>query len=223
VGNIHFKDGERYLEQAAAAIILTGGARPYYFEDGEREVDFFDLKGDVEDALDALGVSGTLFSPSHLHSFHPGQQARMLKGSSMLGSLGQVHPKHLTPLGIEQPVFFAEFSLSALMEVRPESIEVSPPPIFPGSQRDWTVTLENSAPVGALLKAAKELESPLVENVRLRALYQSKKLGSDRKNVTLRFFYRNREKTVSFEEVEAEHKRITLEVAKKLGDRVVLS
>ncbi|NGX45325.1 MAG: Phenylalanine--tRNA ligase beta subunit [Chlamydiae bacterium] len=222
VGKIHMKDGENYLEEATAAIVLTGSANPFYFGGNEREVDFFDLKGHVEDLLSALGIEGAQFSSSHLHSFHPGQQARLKKGKITLGSLGQVHPSHLTPLGITQPVFFAQVSLSDLMELCPDSLAASALSTFPGSQRDWTITLKHDAPVGELLAAARELSSPLVESISLRALFQSEKLGHDRKNVTLRFTYRSFKKTLSFEDVEADHKVLIQEVAKKLTDHVLL-
>jgi phenylalanyl-tRNA synthetase beta chain len=222
VGKVHIKDGENYLEEATAALILTGAVNPSHFDEKSREVDFFDLKGHVEDLLGSLGIDGGQFSPSHLHSFHPGQQARLHKGKITLGSLGQVHPSHLTPLGITQPVFFAQLSLSDLMVLCPDSLSVSPLPTFPGSQRDWTVTLKKHAPVGELLLAARELSSPLLETVTLRDLFQSEKLGPDRKNVTLRFTYRSLKKTLSFDEVESQHKVLIQEVAKKLADLVIL-
>ncbi len=84
------------------------------------------------------------------------------------------------------------------------------------------MTLTSQAPVGELLRAAREVDSPLLEAISLRSLFQSEKLGKDRKNVTLRLTYRSRKKTLSFEEVEAEHKELIQEVAKKLADHVVL-
>jgi len=61
----------------------------------------------------------------------------------------------------------------------------------------------------------------LLEKVVLLDLYRSPQLGKDRKNVTLRFLYREKEKTISLEAVEREHAKMMQEVVKKLRDYFV--
>ncbi len=218
VGRIHFKEGQSYLEQSSAALILMGEDRPYHFDPKPKEVDFFDLKGHVENLLHALGIENVTFEISHLHNFHPGRQARIqAKGLDfLLGVMGEVHPSHLHALGIHQRVFFAELNLHNLYPLRKIRWTAAPIPLYPGSERDWTLTLKESVHIGDLLDMIRTLSSPLLEKVMLLDLYKSEQIGKDRKNATFRFVYRDLEKTISMETVEREHARITQLVAEKL-------
>jgi phenylalanyl-tRNA synthetase beta chain len=209
VGNIHFKEEEKFYSEPAASLLLTGKQSPYHFEDKPAEVDFFDLKGAVENFLAALGIDGALFEPSHLQNFHPGRQARVLVAGTHVGTLGEVLPEHLRKLGIEQRVYYAELDLPDLMHLIRRDEKIQPLPLFPGSQRDWTITLAKKVPIGDLMKELHRLSSPLLEGVHLLDLYKSSKIGEDRKNATLRFQYRDKNKTIEFEEVEKEHKKLT--------------
>ena len=98
-------------------------------------------------------------------------------------------------------------------EIRIESLAQ-----FPGSERDWTLTVKKETPVASLLQAVNEVPSTYLEKVYMLDLFESEKLGKDRKNVTLRFSYRDKEKTLSYESIEAEHMNLTQKVAEKLGN-----
>ena len=220
VGHIHFKNKDQFFVEPAAGIVLTGRNAPYHFETKPDVVDFFDLKGHVEDLLAALGIPRT-FAPSHLHAFHPGRQAQIFSGHVEIGALGEVLPKHLRELGIDQRVLYAELNLHVLLNLKKKEIKIIPPPNFPGSNRDWTITLDQKMQIGPLLKMIKDLDSPLLEDVHLLDIYKSEKLATETMNATLRFSYRDRTKTVEYEDVEKEHKRITEYIAQKFKDGVL--
>lgn len=219
VGHIHFKQKSNYYEQSAAAIVLAGKSAPPHFETKDREVDFLDLKGIVEDLFSSLGLHNSSFEPAHLQNFHPGRQARVKMGDSCLGFLGEVHPAHLKELGIEERVYFAEINLHdlyPLYEKHRATLRVKPLPAFPGSIRDWTISLPEHLPIDEIFKAAYSLASPLLSRLALIDLYKSEKIGKDRKNATLRFTYRDLNKTVEFQEVEAVHGRLTAHIQEQL-------
>jgi phenylalanyl-tRNA synthetase beta chain len=220
VDRIHFKSGDAYKEPTMAAIILTGSARPYHWDPKPAEVDFFDLKGVVENLLEACGIARVSFEPSHLHNFHPWRQARVFCAGIALGALGELHPATLASFGIAQRVFFAELSVHDMLLVRQRDLQAEEVPQFPGSERDWTVTLKAETPVARFLDAVSAVPSQLLESVRLLDSYSSEQLGADRKNLTFRFFYRDREKTVAMDVVEKEHVRLTREVASKMRDSI---
>ncbi|NGX37395.1 MAG: Phenylalanine--tRNA ligase beta subunit [Chlamydiae bacterium] len=221
VGHIHFKDGENFLGEPALGIMMTGKNAPYHFENKPEDVDFFDLKGAVENILVSVGLEEMDFASSHLQNFHPGRQARVSIGDVNVGVLGEVHPQHLRALGIGQRVFYAEINLHDLMDLKPKHHLVKAFSLFPGSRRDWTLTLEEKTSIGSILDAIGKFSSPLLEKVFLLDLYKSEKIGKDRKNATFRFQYRDREKTVEYDEVEKEHKRLTQHIAEKLSNSVL--
>ncbi len=218
IGRIHIKVENAYLEPSMAAIVLTGHTAPHHFSQKSRAADFFDLKGKVENLLQALGVPDAHFEPSHFHPLHPGRQARIKIGTQTVGSLGEVHPTLTRLLDIGQRVYFAEVNLNDLLPLskkREKFSEIAP---YPGSQRDWTITLKDAVPIDEVFAAVRSIHPPLLEKISLLDLYKSDQIGKDRKNVTFRFFYRDLHQTLSLEHVEKVHAFLTEEVAKKLKD-----
>lgn len=216
IGRIHFKNGENYREQSMAAVVLSGKGRPHHWDDKPKEVDFFDLKGIIENMLGELKVPDLAFKPSQLHVLHPGRQASIFSGQLEIGSLGEVHPSVLRRLDVPQRILFAEINLHDLFTVKSTDRKMHQIPIYPGSERDWTLSLAEDVPIATVLDAIHAISSPVLESVSLQDIYRSDKLGKGLKNVTLRFLYRDWEKTIAQETVEAEHNRIIEKVLKSI-------
>jgi phenylalanyl-tRNA synthetase beta chain len=208
VGRVHFKDKEHYSEPSMAGIVLSGKNAPYHWDPKPEEFDFFDLKGIVENVLKGFKIEEIDFEVSHLHNFHPGRQAKIKKGDRILGVLGEVHPHHVAKLDVPQRILFAELNLNALIALIPTQEKTTDLAQFPGSERDWTVTLDENVSIGSVFSKIHALPSRLLESVLLLDLYKSPQIGKDKKNATFRFFYRDTEKTIALETVEREHTRI---------------
>ncbi|MEM8727355.1 MAG: phenylalanine--tRNA ligase subunit beta [Chlamydiota bacterium] len=218
IGNIHFKAAEDYRERLTAAILLTGKVDPHHWGVKGEDADFFDLKGIVESLLEQLRITGECFSPTRLNGFHPGIQAEVALRGLRLGVLGEVHPDRLRRLGIEKRVYFAQLDLSDLMSVGEKEWQMSALPRFPGSTRDWTVTLDRDVAVGRVLREIQAFPSQLLQESYLLDLYESEKIGSGKRNVTFRLTYRSDKRTVEQPQVEREHRRLIDAITKKVGE-----
>ena len=218
VGRVHFKQGNKIEEISCAAVILTGSGAPHHHNPKPRIVDFYDLKGIVENLCSFFKINDLCFEPSHLHNFQPGRQARIKRGDITLGVIGEVHPTTLQKIDCTERVYYAEINLHELLKMQNREIRTEVLALFPGSERDWTLTVKKETLVGSILQAIYEVPSTFLEKVYMLDLFESDKLGKDRKNVTLRFSYRDKEKTLSYESVEAEHMNLTQKVAEKLGN-----
>jgi phenylalanyl-tRNA synthetase beta chain len=223
MGKIHFHLKDEYIEQSAIGMILTGKSSPYHIDPKPRAWDFFDLKGIIENLCALLHVEPIRFSPSHLHNFHPNRQAIIMCQDSIIGSLGELHPRHSSELGIEQRIYFAEINIEELTPFIKQTSFVKPLISFPGSERDWTITIADKTPIGSILEIIKTNSSSLLEKITLLDLYKSSQIGKDRKNITFRLFYREKLKTIAFETVEKEHSRIIETVMKELEQLHILS
>lgn len=215
VGRVHSKNGSQYKEQTVAGIILSGKSAPSYYNPHPHELDFYDLKGMIENLLNGLNIKRFSFRTSSLSSFHSGRQAVILVDSHEVGSLGEVHPSLQRKLDVPNRILFAEINLHDLYKASRAELKMKSIPIYPSSQRDWTVTLHEQVPLQQLIGSIQRIPSQLLEEVSLKDVFRSEKLGKDKKNMTLHFVYRHSEKTVSQEEVDQEHSRI-VETAKHM-------
>lgn len=217
VGRIHYRQEEQFREESTAALIMTGKERPGHWDRKPGQTDFFTMKGVVEDLLEGLGLVDVAFSKSELKSLHPGRQAEILVSSREVGILGEVHPEVLQRMGITQRVYFAELNLHKLFTVQRPQPRMEELPLYPGSERDWTVTLPTSLSLQAVLQPIHEAASPLLESVEVIDLYRGERVVEGCQNVTLRFTYRDRKKTLQQDAVDAEHERLTQTVLTALG------
>ena len=209
IGRIHFKEKGTYKERFKAAIVLTGKTRPHHWKEKPRTVDFFDLKGIIENLFDALKINNPIFTPSKLESFHPQKQAYFSAKGEAIGSLGEISPQKLLAFDIKQPLFFAEIDLIDLLDVIPHVSQMTPLPLYPSSERDWTLALPPTLSVHAVLEAIHTVPSKFLKHVLVLDLYEGKHL-------TLRLTYRNDQATLEHRQVEKEHARIVDTVSKNL-------
>lgn len=221
VGRIHFREGSQYKEQSMAGILMTGCYRPHHWEHKSDQVDFYDIKGILENLFEELGIVDASFKPSSLKTFHPGRQATIEANGLVLGLVGEIHPSAIRKLDVEARILYAELNLHMLIQASKKTDLFTPLPQYPSSKRDWTITLKQEVPVAEVMDAISSIDSPILEKVVLLDLYQSDSLGKDKKNVTFHFVYRDRTKTVSQEEVDNEHARITQETLKLAGKAVI--
>lgn len=219
VGRIHFKDKEHYKEQSVVGIIMTGKAKPHHWKHKPEDVDFFDLKGCVEALLDLLGVKNAAFKKNGLPSFHPGRQLAVYVDALEVGSFGEVHPAIVKRLDVPQRIYFAEINLHDLYKVQGRQAKVKPLAVFPSSSRDWTVSLPIGITPEELLQQIRKVAKPLLEEVVLQDLYENNALGKGVRNVTLRFVYRDNDKTLEQESVDAEHWRLVEEMNQLIEKR----
>jgi len=209
IGRIHFLQNEKAVEIPMMAILLTGKSNRAHWSFKQTHVDFFDLKGIIENLIEAH------FVPSNHYAFHPGRQADVLMRDLTIGSLGEIHPEVLDKFGIGERVYYAEINLAHLLSLKKTQTHVSPLSQFPSSERDWTITIDPKKPIDEIFKAIHSLHSPLLERAELIDLYLPE--SQNKKNATFRFAYRDKIKTISFEEVETEHAKMMQHVMNVLA------
>lgn len=217
-------------ETTALGILLQGGYEKPRWDGSSQAFDFYDIKGIVETLMQSLGVTASCRVPcgenKEIHPWlHPKQQAIWVTPDAIvLGHIGQVHPRILGLQESDTPLFYGEFSLKDLLQALGKVCKYRALPMYPGSSRDWTLTLPQLMNYEKLDQAIPRL-GDLVE-VQLLGIWRSEKLGLHRKNVTLRFHYRSGEKTLTQQEIEAQHVQVqqatmkTLNVDQSLGELV---
>jgi phenylalanyl-tRNA synthetase beta chain len=205
IGRIHFKEEDSYKEESCLAVLLTGKSAPHHWLDKPHEYDFYHLKGLVEDICGLLGFRSLNFRQSNIPALHSGRQIAICIGSVEVGWMGEVHPHINHRLDMPQRMFFAEINLHDLYRLREPEQKIAELPLYPSSLRDWTITMDKDFPVQPVLDFVKTLELKFFESMVLLDVYASAQLGSQNQNVTFRFVYRDRKKTIAQQEVDDEH------------------
>jgi phenylalanyl-tRNA synthetase beta chain len=211
IGSLHLKEEERYCEKRAAAIAMTGKLTSYHFEEKPRSVDFFDLKGVIENLFASLGAPSIQFKKSSFKTMHPGRQAEIWIKGEMLGVMGEVHPTELHKIDIDPKhrIYFAQIDLEKVLALGLEPSNFTKIPEYPSSQRDLTITLSDKVHFESILKKIDSLNCPSLVGIELLDIFKDEqKVGIGKQNVSLRFTYREDHKTIETKDVEEAHSQI---------------
>jgi phenylalanyl-tRNA synthetase beta chain len=206
MGHVHFKKGDKYEEPSLFACLLSGSLHPHHYSEKKKEGDFFDLKGVLETLFTSLDLDTMRLEKSALSIFHPERQAKIFIGGAHIGMIGQLHPALLRLQEIDKPLYFAECDIHELYKLRPKGDKkMKPLMLYPASERDWTVTCSKKITYDEFKELIEKANIPLLESFELQGFYENEKLGCHVHNVTFRFVYREKEKTILQEDVEKAH------------------
>lgn len=181
------------------AILLTGGVSRGLFK--ERTVDFYDLKGIVENLLCFLRLNGEFESISDVIYLHPGQSAKLTVNGKKVGFIGKIHPDILETFDVKQDMFVGELQLDKLLEFsKNERGQFEQIPKFPPVTRDIAVLVDADTPVGNLERIIRDSAKHL-EKLKIFDVYMGKGVPQGKKNVAFSLIFRNKNKTLSDEEI----------------------
>jgi phenylalanyl-tRNA synthetase beta chain len=202
-----FEVGLRFLRTEAGldqrptlAGLATGRALPEQWAAPPRELDFFDLKGEVE-ALLSLTGRPVRFEAAEVPGLHPGQCARILDEAREIGRLGTLHPQAQGALDLERPVFLFELDLEALSRGRVPRFE--PLSRFPAIRRDLAVVVGAEVPAARIIEAVRRSGAEVLRDVRIFDVYTGEGVPPGRKSVALGLILQDFSRTLTDEEVDA--------------------
>jgi phenylalanyl-tRNA synthetase beta chain len=200
--------GELPLEREAFALVATGGALEANRAQAERELDFFDLKGGLESAVEAMNLPPLDFEKAVVKHLRPGQAAAISFKGTRVGSIGRLSEALAGGHKFRQPVFLAEVDLTALLEGEELPVLYSPLPRFPSILRDLSLLVDRKVTVAELLRAVQDQKVEHFTGARLVGTYEGKGVPDNKRSFTLRIEYRADDRTLRDEEVDHIHSAV---------------
>lgn len=209
IGKIYYQKGTQFKERESLGILLTGNY-------GSEESSFFILKGILENLFIKVRCP-YIFDEANVSIFHPGRNANIFSREQLIGIIGEIHPSFCNFFDIQERLYFCEINVEILATHCKDHSKMSPLPLFPGSNRDWTITVPSKTPLAIVMNAIEVISSTLLKKYEFLYLYESDSLGPEKKTFTFRFHYRCDTYTVNQETVDEEHNRIINQITEDLG------
>lgn len=205
-------------EREALALIVSGGAAEEKRAEAPRALDFFDLKGALEAAVDAAGLGPLSFSRATLRHLRGGQSAAILIGQTMsIGALGRLAESVAEPYKFRASVYVAELDLTALLATEAQSAQYRPLARHPSVLRDVTLVVDRRVAFADLTQAVRDQRVEFCRDVKLVGTYEGANIPEGKCSITLRLEYRSAERTLRDDEVEEMHRGLVDQVVKKFG------
>ena len=192
-------------EREALALVATGGALEAARAESTRQVDFFDLKGAVEAAVDTMNLPALSFDAADVKHLRAGQSAVISVKGVQIGTIGRLAEAIAGNYKFRQPVYAAELDLTALFELPEQPVLYSRLARFPSIVRDVSLLVDRKVSVADLTSSAEGQKANYFVGVTFVGTYEGKGIAENQRSVTLRFEYRAPDRTLRDEEVDAVH------------------
>lgn len=204
------KPGELPQEAPALALVATGGALEENRVQAERELDFFDLKGALETAVDWMNLSPLSFTKTSAKHLRAGQAAQIkLADGSEIGTIGRLAEGVAASYKFRQPVYVMELDLAALLNGPAKVVQYSALPRYPSVMRDLSLLLSRTISLEEILSTVRNQTVADCRSVRLVGTFEGGSIPASKRSVTLRIEYRSDERTLRDDEVEERHSQLT--------------
>jgi phenylalanyl-tRNA synthetase beta chain len=197
IGGCFAAEAGSYVQHERLAGLAYGGAFSEQWSSPARNVDFYDVKGDIE----ALFAPRTLTFQAALHAAsHPGRSARILLDGRAIGWIGELHPQWQQQYDLPQAVVWFELELAALTQGSvPKAMDISR---FPPVRRDLAVLVDEGVPVQTLLDAMQAEKALHVVELVLFDVYRGKGVEQGKKSLAFRVLLQDTQKTLTDLEIE---------------------
>ncbi len=202
--------GDLPAERLALGAVATGGAVEANKAQAERELDFFDVKGALETAVDWMTLSPLSFTQTSARHLRRGQAALIkLSDGTEIGTMGRLAESVAANYKFRYPVYVMELDLEALLSGPASVVQYSTLPRYPSVVRDISLLLNRSIALDDVLNVVKEKQVADFRDVKLVGTFEGGNIPSAKRSVTLRLEYRSDERTLRDEEVEERHASLT--------------
>ncbi|MBU3071690.1 phenylalanine--tRNA ligase subunit beta [Aestuariicella sp. G3-2] len=165
-------------------------------------VDFYDIKGDLESVLSLLADDASFsFEPAKHPALHPGQSAAVMRNGEQVGLLGAMHPQLQKTLGLTHSVYLFEITQASIAEAKLPSFE--PLSKFPEVRRDIAVIVDQTTAVSDLQKVIEKGAGDCLTELKVFDVYVGKGIDPHRKSVALGLTFQHPSRTLTEDEINA--------------------
>jgi len=213
-----FNGGVDNLEQGfRISGVLWGLKDPENWAQRAENVDFFDIKGDVERLVEVCGRTVT-FGASTRPEFHPGQSADIFIGDDTVGAVGRLSPELQRKLDVAGDVFVFECDAEPLLVKRQRRYdEVSR---YPSIRRDLALVVRETVSSKSIEELIRETVGDLLVEFRLFDVYKGKGIDSIDKSLAVGLIFQDPAKTLTDSDVGALVEKAVVALEQEVGARL---
>ena len=210
------------------AAIAYGPAVDEQWGVATRNVDYFDVKADVEALFAPLGrLAAPRFVAASHPALHPGRSARIESAGKAVGWVGELHPRWMQRHELPQAPIVFEIDASALMfGALPDVAAI---PRFPVVIRDRAFVVDASVEVQRVVDAIASLQqaahtsgavAQCIREFELFDQYRGKGLNENEKSLAFRFWLQDTRQTLDDATIDATLNAVTEVLGASVGARL---
>jgi phenylalanyl-tRNA synthetase beta chain len=211
----------QYSEAEHLCIYLSGLDTEEGWRVKSKEQDLLMAKGILQAVATLTGLQPITWSLQDAPQDAASTCIAATVGGNKIATLLEVSPKKRQQFDIKQAVIFVDIDVSALVNAaEKQKIVYTEVSKFPAVQRDLALVLDRSVTYAAIELAVGTVKLPKLKGIRLFDVFESDKLGVNKKSMALSFTFVDEEKTMTDSETDGMVSKLIGAFEKELGAEI---
>jgi phenylalanyl-tRNA synthetase beta chain len=196
------REGAGLKEIETLAGIATGARWPEQWGSAREPLDFYDVKADLIDVLALTGdASSVRFAAESLACLRPGRCARIYRGATAVGWLGELHPQVARSANLTSTAFLFELEIDSAFMAKP--LQYNKISKFPSVRRDLSIVVDENLPLAVLQENVTVSASGLLSELRVFDVYRGPGVETGRKSIALGLILQDSSRTLTDVDADA--------------------
>lgn len=197
----HSKGVGNYRENEHLALYLTGQQQKDNWKSKQNNIDFYRAKGIATAIVRLCGLENVRFKSTTANGFSVSITGKIHE--QQLVRVGEIAPEKLKGFDIKQPVYFIDIDWLHLLElVANQTITYREVSKFPAVQRDLAIVVDRKVTFEAVEIVVEKVKDRKLQDVQLFDLFESERLGHEKKSMAVSFTFLDEEKTLTDKEID---------------------
>ncbi|KAF0240632.1 MAG: phenylalanyl-tRNA synthetase beta [Chitinophagaceae bacterium] len=198
-GKTYVTKEDAYKEEEHFCLFTTGNAHEQGWKHQPNELDFFAMKGLASALLQWCGLGNIKLEVSTENTNEVLVSAEKL----LIGKIVTVSNEKLAAFDLKQPVYMLDLLFSKLIAaVQKKKIVYKEVNKFPTMQRDLALVVNKAITYSAIENCVQSIKLPKLLQVNLFDVFESEKLGKDKKSMAVSFTFSDDSKTLTDAEID---------------------
>ena len=204
LGNVFFNDEQGTFhkgigEQTHVLIGLAGQKQEDHWQSPSSKYTFMDLKSSVQSLWVSLGLDHKI--KEKLDGYN---SLQYYIGKHYIGNLSQVNKSLQTIYELDEAVYFAEFNVQLIHEVRREVgvPTFSKIPKYPGIEYDIALVMDKEIAAGTIEAEISQMGTKLLNKIRIFDVYEGENIPKNKKSIAYRLYFLDPNKTLNISDIE---------------------
>ncbi|MEP7143677.1 MAG: phenylalanine--tRNA ligase subunit beta [Ferruginibacter sp.] len=209
----------QYEEQQHLSIYITGKKHADGWKVKAGKADFYYARGVFEKIMTAAGLKISGYKPVANNKLDNCVQAKI--HDEEVCTIGSINKGTLERFDIKQPVFFIDINLDKVLRLNNSiKIEYSEIPKFPAATRDLSIVVDKNLRYESIEKCTCGARISKLQSINLFDVFESEKLGANKKSMAVSFTFLDEEKTLTDKEIDAMMAKIISAYEKELNAEI---
>jgi phenylalanyl-tRNA synthetase beta chain len=208
----------KYNEKSHLCLYLTGQLGETQWKETAKSSDIYYLKGLAKSVLATLGVKTDAFDMSESSELEAALS--VIYNGERVAELGKVRNDLMAKFDIKQPVFFADLYWDTIIEVGNKKVQFKEISRYPSVERDLAIVVPKTMKYKDISEQLSKLRLNKLQQVRLFDVFESEKLGKDKKSMAINLTFMDEEKTLTDKEIDGWMNKIMSTLEKELNAEV---